>query len=160
MFVPFSSLSETSRVWIYQANRELSSNEITEIKQLTIEYLNSWTAHGKPIRNSFEIRYNRFLVIAADDDQYIGGCSLDDLGRFIQVLEQKYNINLLDKMNVSFRKEEEIYYVPLIDFKKMAQQKLVSNETIVFNNLVSNLYEYQHFWETPAFDSWHSRFMK
>ena len=54
MFVPFSSLSETSRVWIYQANRELSSNETTEIKQLTIEYLNSWTAHGKPIRRQNE----------------------------------------------------------------------------------------------------------
>ncbi|MDO4880724.1 MAG: ABC transporter ATPase [Capnocytophaga sp.] len=160
MFVPFSSLPETSRVWIYQANRELSETEITEIKQLTVEYLNTWAAHGTPIRNSFEIRYSRFLVIAADDNQYIGGCSLDDLGRFIQVLEKKYAIDLLDKMNVSFRKGEEIIYVPLTEFKKMGQQKLVSNETIVFNNLVTNLYEYQRFWETPAIDSWHSRFMK
>ena len=47
-----------------------------------------------------------------------------------------------------------------VDFKKLAQQKKVDNQTIVFNNLVTNLYEYQHAWETPMEHSWHNRFLK
>jgi hypothetical protein len=45
---------------------------------------------------------------------------------------------------------------PLIDFKKMVKDKAVTENTIVFNNLVNK--EYNESWEVAAIDSWHSRF--
>jgi hypothetical protein len=45
------------------------------------------------------------------------GCSIDASVEFIQSLEQKYKVDLLDKMNVTF-KLESILPKPLIDFKK------------------------------------------
>ena len=33
-----------------------------------------------------------------------------------------------------------------------------TENTIVFNNLVNNIEEYNESWEVPAMDSWHSRF--
>jgi len=66
---------------------------------------------------------------------------------------------LLDKMNVSYKQGEFIAYKPLSDFKKMAKQKAVSKNTIVFNNLVNNKQEYKEHWEVPAAESWHARFM-
>ena len=149
MLVDFNTLQDTARVWIYPCNRLLTEEERTQI-----------SADLKAYRCAFEIPYDRFIVIAADENQHIGGCSLDDLAHFIQDLERKHNLLLLDKMNVSYRHEGEIYYVPLVDFKKLAQQKKVDNQTIVFNNLVTNLYEYQHSWETPLENSWHNRFLK
>ena len=50
---------------------------------------------------------------------------MDDLAHFIQDLEHKHNLLLLDKMNVSYRHEGEIYYVPLVDFKKVAAMKKI-----------------------------------
>lgn len=160
MLVDFDSLSDTARVWIYQCNRALTEGELSEIEADIKEYLSGWVSHRSLIRSAFELRYGRFIIIAADDSQHIGGCSQDDLARFIQTLEQRYHILLLDKMNVTYRHEGEIYYVPLTDFKKLAQQKKISQETIVFNNLVNNKYEYEHSWETTVLNSWHSRFLK
>ena len=48
----------------------------------------------------------------------------------------------------------------LVDFKTMAKNKSVSKNTIVFNNLVTNIAEFNENWEVPASDSWHSRFIK
>jgi hypothetical protein len=51
---------------------------------------------------------------------------------FIQSLEQKYKVDLLDKMNVTFKLGEHIAHKPLIDFKKMVKDKAVTGNTIVF----------------------------
>jgi hypothetical protein len=40
----------------------------------------------------------------------------------------------------------------------MAKEKAVTENTIVFNNLVNTIQEYNDSWEVPAMDSWHSRF--
>ncbi|MNL67462.1 hypothetical protein D3C87_1920500 [compost metagenome] len=86
------------------------------------------------------------------------GCSIDSSVEFIQGLEKKYNVDLLDKMNVTFKNGEHIAHKTLIDFKKMVKDKSVSENTIVFNNLVNNIEEFNESWEVPAADSWHSRF--
>ena len=86
------------------------------------------------------------------------GCSIDASVQFIQSQEAKYSVDLLDKMNVTFKNGEHIAHKSLIDFKKMAKDKAVTENTIVFNNLVNNIEEYNESWETAAIDSWHSRF--
>ena len=86
------------------------------------------------------------------------GCSIDASVAFIQNLEQKYNVDLLDKMNVAFKQGEYITYKTLLEFKKLAKEKAVSENTIVFNNLVTTIEEWNENWEVPANESWHSRF--
>lgn len=160
MLVEFEKLSETSKIWIYQANRSFTENEILEIKQKLNIFIEQWTAHGNNLQASYEFRYKRFIILAIDQEVHSAtGCSIDASVNFIQQLEKEYNVNLLDKMNVSYRQGDYIAYKPLVDFKKMAKQNAVSQNTIVFNNLVTNKEEYQNYWEVPARDSWHARFM-
>jgi len=159
MYVPFDTLPDDGRIWIYQANRKLSDDEIAEIERDLKQFLEGWAAHGTPLEASFELRYNRFIIIGINQAvQPATGCSIDASVQFIQDLEKKYNIDLLDKMNVTFRLGEHIAHKPLVDFKRMAKEKAVSGSTIVFNNLVNNVGEYKEFWEVPAEESWHSRF--
>lgn len=159
MYVPFDTLPKHSRIWIYQSNRKLSDEEVEEISTQTQSFLEDWSAHGQGLEASFLVKYNRFIIIAVNQDlQSATGCSIDASVKFIQELEQKYNIDLLDKMNVTYKQGEFITHKPLIDFKKMAKQKAVSPNTIVFNNLVNTIEEWQDFWEVPASDSWHNRF--
>ena len=160
MLTSFESLPETSRIWIYQANRSFSPEELEEIRGEMDAFLHQWTAHGSNLKAGYEIRYKRFIVIGLDQEQAsASGCSIDASVRFIQHLEEKYDVTLLDKMNVSYKQGEYVAYKPLGDFKKMAKQKAVSGKTIVFNNLVNNKQEYEEHWEVPASESWHSRFM-
>lgn len=160
MIVPFNTLPNNSRIWIYQANRGLSEAEVTEIQEELSGFLNSWTAHGAGLKAGFEIKYNRFIIIALDQQiQSATGCSIDASVHFIQGLEKKYNIDLLDKMNVSFKQGPYVAYKPLKDFKKMIKDKAVNEKTIVFNNLVASKGEYLEHWEVPASQSWHARFL-
>ena len=61
-------------------------------------------------------------------------------------------------MNVSYKQGQFVAHKTLLDFKKMVKDKAVSKNTIVFNNLVTNIEELNENWEVPAEDSWHSRF--
>lgn len=160
MLENFKTLPDTSRVWIYQANRSFNDTEIIEIASALDDFILNWAAHGSDLKAGYEIRYNRFIVIALDQtNMAASGCSIDASVHFIQTLEKKYNVLLLDKMNVSYKQGEYVAYKSLTDFRKMAKQKAVSKNTIVFNNLVTNKGEYMENWEVPASESWHNRFM-
>lgn len=160
MLVPFKELPPTSRIWIYQSNRKLSDAEVAEITGLMDDFIQQWTAHGEKLSAGYEIRYGRFIVIGLDQSNAAAsGCSIDASVHFIQSLEKKYDVDLLDKMNVTFRQGEYIAYKPLLDFKKMAKDRAISPQTIVFNNLVTNVQEYNDHWEVEAGESWHKRFL-
>jgi hypothetical protein len=160
MLVKFESLPEEARIWIYQASRSFSKEEIAALETALDGFIEEWTAHGQDLKAGYEIRYDRFIVLGLDQDMNMAsGCSIDASVHFIQSLEKRYQVELLDKMNVSYKQGQYIAYKPLIEFKKMAKDKAVSEKTIVFNNLVNNKAEYLEHWEVPASDSWHARFM-
>lgn len=159
MYVPFENLPEESKIWIYQSNRKFSDEEFAEIDAAVSDFVEGWSAHGTGLEASYQLKYNRFIILAVNQElQAATGCSIDDSVRFIQSLEQKYNVDLLDKMNVTFKLGEHIAHKPLSEFKKMAKEKAVSENTIVFNNLVNTVGEWNEYWEVPANESWHSRF--
>ena len=159
MIIDFDVISEESRIWIYQSNRTLSITEINEIESKIKDFLISWTAHGSDLQASFIIKYSRFIVISLNESFNLAtGCSIDLSVRFIQDLEQEYNVSLLDKMNVSYRHGEFIAYKPLIEFKKMIKNRSISKKTIVFNNLINSKSEFLNNWEVPIEESWHNRF--
>ena len=107
MLVDFASLPEESRVWIYQSSRTFSETELVEVHEAIKAFLQDWTAHGSDLNAGYELPYNRFIVIGLDQrNQGATGCSIDASVRFIQGLEKKYSIDLLDKMNVSYKQGE------------------------------------------------------
>lgn len=159
MYVPFESLPPESRIWIYQSNRKFTDEEFSAIETDLHSFVESWNAHGTSLEASYQLRYNRFIILAVNSEvQSATGCSIDSSVQFIQTLEKKYEVDLLDKMNVTFKLGEHIAHKPLLEFKKMAKDKAVSGNTIVFNNLVNTIEEWNDSWEVPAAESWHSRF--
>ena len=161
MLVDFNVLPEESRVWIYQANRSFSDIEIEEISSKLDVFLENWTAHGSDLQAGYKIVYKRFIVIGLNQQvSAASGCSIDASVHFIQQLEKEYQVDLLDKMNVSYKQGEFVAYKTLTDFRKMAKDRAVSKNTIVFNNLVTTVAEFNENWDVPASDSWHSRIIK
>ena len=159
MIVPFYEMPKDSRIWIYQSNRKFIDTELNEINDSIVNFLKSWTAHGSELLTSYEIKYNRFIIIALNESvKPASGCSIDSCIHFIQDLEKTYKIDLLDKMNVTFKQGKYITYKSINDFKELVKNKSVSKKTIVFNNLVVNISDYLSNWEISAEKSWHSRF--
>lgn len=160
MFTEYKNLPNNSRVWIYQSNREFTQEEINIISEKMEYFINSWTRHGDDLKGSFTIKYNQFLVLAVDEGfNSVSGCSIDASVHFIQKLEQELQLDLMDKMNVTFKDGEHINLVKLSDFKMFANQNKITQDTIVFNNMVTTKEDFENKWEIPAKDSWHNRFL-
>lgn len=159
MIVPFSEMPKDSRVWIYQSNRKFLDTELNELNDSINNFLKTWTAHASELISSYQIKYNRFIIISLNESvKPASGCSIDSCIHFIQDLEKRYKIDLLDKMNVTFKQGKYITYKSINEFKELVKNKSVSKKTIVFNNLVVNISDYLANWEVSADKSWHSRF--
>jgi hypothetical protein len=160
MFVEYKELPGTSRVWVYQSDREFSQEEIEYISAKAILFIDNWTRHGDDLKGSFTIKYNQFLVIAVDESfNNTSGCSIDASVRFIKSLEDELRIDLMNKLNVSFKDGDRINIVSLSEFQDFAKAKKITENTIVFNNMVDTKSSLERNWEVSAKDSWHNRFL-
>ena len=160
MFTEYKNLPNNSRVWIYQSDREFTKNEIEFISAKAVDFINQWTRHGDDLKGSFTIKYNQFLVLAVDESfNNVSGCSIDSSVRFVKELENELKLDLMNKLNITFKDNENINLVKLADFQKFAKEQKITPETIVFNNMVSTKADFENNWEIPAKESWHKRFL-
>lgn len=160
MLVAFDKLPLNSRVWVYSSNRKFIQKEIISIRKDLENFLSNWTSHNQNLETGFELRYDRFIIIAVNQEiNNASGCSIDNCVRFIKKLENKYEVDLLDKMNVIYKQDKHLYHKKLNEFISMYKNNSVSLNTVVFNNLVNTVGEYKVKWEVPAKESWHNRFM-
>ena len=109
MFTQYKNLPSNSRVWIYQADRVFTSEDLEFIALKAEDFINQWTRHGDDLKGSFTIKYNQFLILAVDESfNNVSGCSIDSSVRFIQALEKELQLDLMNKMNITFKDNDRI----------------------------------------------------
>jgi hypothetical protein len=151
------NFSENSRVWIYQADRNLAAEELRPIQERLDAFTATWEAHGKVLKAAAEIKYNRFLIFIVDEAQApVTGCSIDKSVALLKGLEQEFNLNLFDRMQLAYRDEHGIQVCSKAAFENLIATGLVTEDTVVFNNLVQTYAALQNAWEIPAKESWHN----
>lgn len=150
-----------SKVWIYQADRNLTDLEISEIKKKSAMFLLDWSSHGSMMLATIDVLYNRFIVVLVDEDAAsASGCGIDKSVRFIQQLEKDYLVNLFDRLLVTFRDEQNIIRgTKLQEFEQLVEKGALNGDTIVFNNLIGTKEEMATKWEVPMKRSWHARML-
>ena len=160
MIVNFKSLNKNSRVWIFQSLDFIDDRLVELIKEKISLFLNEWKSHQKDFKSSFEIRYNTFIIVAADESNLVSGCSIDSLVNFIKELESLFDLQLTDKLHIKYIFNDEIQTKHLNDFKILCQSLEKNQELIVFNNLVKNIFELNHNWNVDIRESWHKKYLK
>ena len=160
MIVNFKSLNKNSRVWIFQSLDFIDDRVVEVIKEKISLFLNEWKSHQKDFKSSFEIRYNTFIIVAADESNLVSGCSIDSLVNFIKNLETSFDLQLLDKLHVKYIDNGEIETKHLDEFKTYCKNLDKDQKLIVFNNLVKNIRELENNWKVNINDSWHKRYIK
>ena len=133
MLTDYQTLSNESKVWIYPSSRKFYKEEIEELEEKIKQFVNGWKKEEENFKSSYQLLYNRFVIIAAEDENTsISSQDMDALVGFILELQNHYKIELLDRMNVCFKQGEYVQYKELKDFKKLLKNKSVSEKTIVF----------------------------
>ena len=160
MLVEFNTLPDSSRVWVYQADREFSSKEVDQITEQLKMFASNWKRHGDDLKASFQIKYNQFIVLAVDEAYNdVSGCSIDASVHIIKKLQEQFQLDLLNKMNVTFKDGDNINIISLKEFKEYAKQDKISANTVVFNNMIASKADLENAWEVEANKSWHAKFL-
>ena len=60
------NLSPDSRVWIYQCNRNLTDQEVSQTDVVLQRFSNQWVSHNRQLKALGKIYHNRFLVLMVD----------------------------------------------------------------------------------------------
>ena len=111
MITEFNLLSEESKVWVYPSSRKFYPHEIDEIELKIKNFVSSWKKETKDFKCSYQFLYNRFIIIAAEDENFsVTNLDMDSQVEFIINLQNTYNVSLLDKMNVCFKQELQVWY--------------------------------------------------
>ena len=161
MIVSFDEISDDARIWIYQSNKLFSNDQIKIIKDRIQDFLNSWTSHGNELKVASKIKYSYFISIALDQNTSLAtGCSIDKMVHFIKNLENEFGVRLLDRLDISYKINNEIFISNLKDFKDKILEKKIDNTTIVFNNLINLKSDLANNWEIPLSKSWHKQLVK
>lgn len=151
--------STNSRVWIYQSTTELTEDQTLQIQQQLNNFAQSWTAHNNALKATAVVQYNRFLILVVDENQAgASGCSIDKSVNFMKLMEKQFNINLFDRFNLAYRNADgQIVSVGRNAFEDLIKGGIITQDTIVFNNLVQTLAELESKWQVPLKDSWHKQ---
>jgi hypothetical protein len=145
-----------TKVWIYQANRRLANQEESGIQEEVDRFLNGWQTHGKPMAAEFEIRHHLFLILKVDDDyQAPSGCAIDKSVSLFKYIGQTYGIELFDRHQFAYEYQGQVFNDRLTNLSQLVQQGYITDETMVYNNLVSSLGELENQFRIPFKDSWH-----
>ncbi len=160
MLTDINQMPSDARVWVYQCNRALTDAEVKAITDKTVEFTDNWTAHKQELLAGCAILYNRFLILMIDEKKAIAsGCSIDSSVHFIQSLEKEFHVSFFDRMLFAYKDGDRVEALPKNEFEKAISDGKITDDTIVFNNLVQTKQEFDSKWEVPLKDSWHKSLM-
>ena len=153
MYVPYNQINSDARVWIYQSDRAFNASEKIDIESQLIDLCNNWNSHGTELSCSFQL-HDWFICLFVDENKHgTSGCSIDSSVAVIKAIANKYNIDFFNRMNIAFLDGELAKVLPLETFKSQ-----LTNQTVVYDNLVNTKSQYENKWKVPLSESWLARF--
>ncbi len=148
-----------SRVWAYIISKKLSTEELNSLKASGNTFVMGWTAHEQQLTASFEIFKDRIIVVKVNEDVTgASGCSIDKLTRFIKDTEKQFDIELLNRLLVAYKNENDLEIVHSSKIKELLAENKISENTIVYNTSILTQNELND-WEQPLKETWLNKYL-
>jgi hypothetical protein len=135
----------SSKIWLYQTNRALASNEQEVLQNQLNEFASNWKAHGKNLEAKFWF-HNPFLLICEVDESLWGasGCSIDAKVHFLKELGNRYDSDFFVRMKTIVQIDNSFQQM------NFDEVKTVQGEFKVFNPGVTTSEQMQDLFTTSA----------
>lgn len=155
----YKDLSPQSRVWVYQATTPFRQEDLPEIQDRLAQFARSWVSHNQQLMAFATVHNERFVVLMVDETMAgASGCSIDKSVYFLKSLQEAYGVELFDRMYFSYLGHDgQVETVPRDEFARRYADGLITNDTMVFDTLVSTKADYEQQWIKPLGVSWHQR---
>ncbi len=160
MFVPFQSLPDYSRIWIYQANKKLDSKSVAILSETLKTFTENWMVHGQPMHASFDIRFYRFVILAANEGiNAASGCSIDSSVRTLKEVGHALQVDFFDRSEVAFKNVDDVLTLNISTLKNSLSNGDWNADTLMFQNLIAEKSQLDTAWLIPAKASWLKRYL-
>lgn len=160
MLIPFESLPEHARLWIYQANRVLTTAEVSLVEESLKELCANWQAHGNDLHTSYQIVHQQFILLAVDESMAgASGCSIDSSVRFLKSIQNQTGLDFFDRTRVAFLENEKVTTFALAELKDAFVKGRLGSGSITFNNTITTKAQLDHQWKIPAEKSWLAKYL-
>ena len=159
--MPFESLPDDARVWVFASDRPLDDNATARLLAEVDRFLAHWHAHGQPLSCARSWRDGRFLTVAVDQSTAgASGCSIDGLYRALRALEGALDARLLAGGDVYYRDAHgEIAVASRGEFAALGARGAVTSDTHVFDLAIETLGEWRARFAAPAHAGGHARLL-
>ncbi|MBK8846809.1 MAG: hypothetical protein IPO27_09810 [Bacteroidetes bacterium] len=148
MFVTFDTLSNDSKVWIFQANRLLDDAEVALLMDKCKAFIDSWTSHNTELKASAIIKHQLFLIIGVDTlFANASGCSIDKAFRFVQDIGAHLKIDFFNRLNIAIEGGNQI---SIIKSQEITEQQ----GEYFFDNRIETKGELLTDWKKPLSQCW------
>ena len=140
---------------IFPASRSINHEEKLDILMKIEDFLTSWKVYENPLQSNVCIEYEQFIIICIDENiEPASGCSLDALNNFIRKIEQKYQLELFDRMKAVFLENNTLKTLKLRDFRAALKNKELRSDILVFDFSSNNEEEFSKRFLLPLKESW------
>ncbi len=147
--------ADNSRVWIYQSDRIFFMQEALEIEPMLQQFVEHWKSHGTPIKGYANLFFGRFVILMADESATgVSGCSTDSSVKLIKEIEQKFSVNMFNRLMLTFYINEKIEQIPVSQLDYAIENKFITSSTLYFDNTVLTKKALQNDWITPTSNTW------
>ena len=144
-----------SRVWVYQASRQLGLSEALQMEPKLEEFVANWKSHGADVKAYGNLLFGRFVVLMADETQAgVSGCSTDASVRFIKQAGEQFGIDFFNRTHLAFYIKEKIEVLPMSQLSYAAENGFIKGDSLYFNNLIQTKEELENNWIIPVRSSW------
>ena len=151
-----SGFSDHSKVWIFQSSRAFIEKEQKEINEQLYQFYIQWVSHGAPVKGWAKVIFNQFIIVMADDTtDRICGSATDAMMRLMKSLERQYEVNLFDRMMLTFLVKGKAEMLPFNQVQYAVDKGYINQETLLFNNAsVTSKKDLLENWLVPLKDTW------
>ena len=150
-----ADFNDNSRVWIYQSSRLFFMSEALDMEDMLTDFAANWKSHGTPVKGYANLFFGQFIVLMADETATgVSGCSTDSSVHLIKSIEEKYKVQLFDRLNLAFIIKDKVQLLPLNQLEYAVDNNFITANTPYFNNTVLTKKDLIQKWIIPVKDSW------
>ena len=149
-----ADFSDDSRVWIYQSSRLFTISEALQIEDILHELVKNWQAHGAAVKGYANLFFGQFIILMADENSFVSGCSIDSVVRIIQQIEKQFGVEMFNWQNLAFVVKDKVQIIPRQQFSYAIENNFITPQTLFFNNVVATKKELENNWMVPVEQSW------
>ena len=154
----YDHLSDDSKVWIYQANRPFSKEEVESLEPVLAKFAEQWVSHNRQLLAYAGVFSDQFIVLMVDESMAgASGCSIDSSVHFVKQIESTYRVNLFDRMTFTYKSGDTVMTAPREEFARLYESGVINDDTLVFDTLVKTKKDFQEGMIKPLAESWHKR---